>query len=410
MSDSFDRSRTIYPPATSLIDVIGHAVPLSAPVNPSSLRIVDPGYAGVLDVVDLGGPRIRHSVGNTPEPVESVLFELCDLLAQCSWHGFEIDIAQGPTALDLTWRVPTGVQLGLGLFHIDDLSWARFGDGTRYTAPLHTIEIVRAPANGSVSVLGDVSFRYWPTEGFEGVDSFEYRACDATSLCDNATITLLVGDETVLPPTPTPTLTPSPTPTPTQGPPPGVEGCTIWGTSGDDTLTGTDGDDVICGLGGNDTIFGGAGDDLLLGGSGDDELLGQAGSDKLRGGKGADILRGGSGRDRIWGNSGPDGLWGNKGRDLLYGGSGDDRIRGGLGADRASGASGKDRIWGGAGSDLLYGKKGKDRLKGGGGADRLWGGSGRDVLVGGARFDRLNGGAGFDVCAAPDMRLKCESA
>jgi hypothetical protein len=67
-------------------------------------------------------------------------------------------------------------------------------------------------------------------------------------------------------------------------------GCTMWGTPGNDLLVGSPGRDVICGLGGNDHIYGGEGDDVLYGGPGNDTIVGGPGADLLDAGPGDDIV------------------------------------------------------------------------------------------------------------------------
>ena len=156
-------------------------------------------------------------------------------------------------------------------------------------------------------------------------------------------------------------------------PEPRDDGCTIWGTEGDDILTGTPGDDVICGLGGNDTIRGGQGNDVIRGGAGDDILIGGAGND---------TLRGGSGNDRLIGKAGNDMLFGEVGDDTLRGNAGDDMLRGGPGSDMLYGGSGDDMLYGGSGDDVLRGEAGDDMLVGGKGKDTLRGGSGNNTLRG----------------------------
>jgi WD40-like Beta Propeller Repeat/RTX calcium-binding nonapeptide repeat (4 copies)/F5/8 type C domain len=68
------------------------------------------------------------------------------------------------------------------------------------------------------------------------------------------------------------------------------EGCTIWGTPGNDLLVGSPGHDVICGLDGNDHIVGGEGDDVLFGGPGNDTIVGGPGQDLIVAGQGDDIV------------------------------------------------------------------------------------------------------------------------
>lgn len=99
---------------------------------------------------------------------------------------------------------------------------------------------------------------------------------------------------------------------------PNGAGCTIIGTSGDDTIEGTAGDDVICGYTGNDTIYGRGGND---------EIQGRAGADKLYGGPGNDKLYGNGGNDELYGGDGDDLLVGGPGNDLLNGGPGNNDLR-----------------------------------------------------------------------------------
>lgn len=134
---------------------------------------------------------------------------------------------------------------------------------------------------------------------------------------------------------------------------PGVRGCTITGTSGDDVLAGTEEDDVICGLSGNDRIFGGDGNDVLYGDAGDDALIA---------GEGNDRLDGGAGNDR---------LYGEEGNDVGLGGTGNDRVVGDEGNDTLTGGAGRDVLNGADGNDRLYARdKARDVVKGGPGNDR----------------------------------------
>ncbi|NOG48609.1 MAG: tandem-95 repeat protein [Chloroflexi bacterium] len=61
-------------------------------------------------------------------------------------------------------------------------------DGDTMTAVL-----VVGPTNGTLTLNGDGSFIYTPNAGFNGSDSFTYRASDGTLLSNIATVTLNVG-------------------------------------------------------------------------------------------------------------------------------------------------------------------------------------------------------------------------
>jgi Ca2+-binding RTX toxin-like protein len=88
------------------------------------------------------------------------------------------------------------------------------------------------------------------------------------------------------------------------------EALTVYGGSGDDTITTGDGNDTIYAGAGNDTIHSGAGDDNVFGGSGDDFV---------NGGRGTDTASLGSGRDSFEWNPG-------EGSDVIDGGSGTDTL------------------------------------------------------------------------------------
>lgn len=171
----------------------------------------------------------------------------------------------------------------------------------------------------------------------------------------------------------------------------GIERFTIYGGSGDDSISGWSLDDTLTGGGGRDGLNGFGGDDQLDGGAGDDRLFGAEGDDDLDGGSGADALVGGAGDDHLYGGSGDDRLYGGSGRDVIYGGLNDDLIRGG---------SGDDSLTGDDGADVIYGDAGDDTLDG---VEDYWGNSGvaSDTLLGGAGDDVVKAGAG-DVADGGD--------
>jgi Ca2+-binding RTX toxin-like protein len=90
-----------------------------------------------------------------------------------------------------------------------------------------------------------------------------------------------------------------------------VRCATVFGGSGNDTLTGD---------GTANTLRGGPGNDTLIGGSGNDALFGEAGGDDLYGGPGSDTLTGGGGT-------------GTDAADHLFGGDDNDILEGDTGAD-----------------------------------------------------------------------------
>jgi Ca2+-binding RTX toxin-like protein len=195
-----------------------------------------------------------------------------------------------------------------------------------------TAQLVSGPSSGVLVLNPNGSFSYTPGVNTVGTVTFTYRAADATSVSNIATVTITVTA--------------------------GCDGraATKVGTSGSDELQGTSGNDVILGLGGNDEINAGSGNDIVCGGSGNDTVEAGSGNDRVFGETGADNVRGGSGDDFIDGGADNDVLDGGGDRDRLLGGAGVDRLTGGGDPDVLDGgADTPDRCDGEGGSDSTTG-------------------------------------------------------
>jgi uncharacterized delta-60 repeat protein len=216
----------------------------------------------------------------------------------------------------------------------------------------------------------------------------------------------------------------------------------LYGGSGNDTLTGGTGNDIISGGAGRNRVFGGRGDDLLAGGDDASEIHGGPGDDRLAGGPADDRFFGDAGNDQMlhfdW-----DDAWSDEalslvpfssgvsdGNDTFAGGPGKDtvsyrwrsedltlRIDGkprsgragerdtiGLDVENLVGGEGADLIIGSSANNVLqgdvYGYGKSDTIFGLGGDDTIlirrgeaYGGDGNDRLTGDGK---LHGGAGND--------------
>jgi Ca2+-binding RTX toxin-like protein len=224
--------------------------------------------------------------------------------------------------------------------------------------PLSAV-LVTGPANGTLTLFPNGSFKYTPNANFSGTDSFVYRASDGQAQSDETTVTIDVtaADDGPAPVAISGRLTQGQTLTATLGSDPDgagtaptfqwlrngvaidgaigatytltaadvgstisveasyidgqgfdsvatgvastIVGAIINGTNAANTLSGTAGADLINALGGNDTVNGGAGDDIIIGGAGADILNGGDGNDTITGGAGNDRIDGGAGNDTI---------------------------------------------------------------------------------------------------------------
>ncbi len=185
----------------------------------------------------------------------------------------------------------------------------------------------------------------------------------------------------------------------------GIERAKLFGTTGNDNLSSY--------FSGQVTVYGGTGNDTLTGDGGTCELRGEAGHD---------VLRGGGGNEGLFGDEGNDLLIPKEGNDVVDGGFGNDTVVAtgdvdftlsdslltGLGNDRltsienaslwawqrdhridASAFSGSTSLSGGAGNDVILGGMGNDLIDGGAGGDDLTANGGNDTLRGGEGFDVL---------------------
>ena len=199
-----------------------------------------------------------------------------------------------------------------------------------------------------------------------------------------------------------------------------IEILTVFGGSGDDTLTTSESRGWLEGEAGDDTLTGLAGDDILDGGAGNDILDGGDGYDWVRFSywlatsdltlDTTDTTRWKQNSNGTWSSGtgagyeyqrfvadGETDYFKNMEGFGIFAGSGDDVLTGGDGGNTFYGEAGDDTLIGGAGYDTLDGEVGNDILDGGAGNDRLSGGAGNDRFSGGSGVNRLEGGAGDDI-------------
>jgi len=177
------------------------------------------------------------------------------------------------------------------------------------------------------------------------------------------------------------------------------------------TIDGGNGVDTIIGSLGYDTIVGGAGNDILSGGELSDVFLlsSTSGNDTIDGGADYDFIRATSADTKIvWGFTGIEAISGGgfanvkivgtNAADIMdftsYTLTGIAAIDGGKGNDTITGTGNADTIVGNAGDDTLSGAGGNDIFQFGGasGSDTIDGGAGHDVIAATAAKSTLNWG------------------
>jgi len=176
---------------------------------------------------------------------------------------------------------------------------------------------------------------------------------------------------------------------------------TVTGASGADRLFGQAGNDTLIGRGGNDVLFGGGDNDTLTGGVADDQVFGQAGNDRMiwNPGDDTDLNEGGAGTDTVEVNGG-------NGAEQFTTTANGSRVR----FDRVTPApfsldigTAETLVVNANGGDDRYSATGnlaaliKTTVDGGAGNDALLGGNGADTLLGGDGTDFVDGNQGDDT-------------
>gem|GEM_PF-4751362 len=192
---------------------------------------------------------------------------------------------------------------------------------------------------------------------------------------------------------------------------------------GNDTVYSNGGNDLINNLGDSDYIDAGSGDDsinsgsrgaikpcTIYGGSGNESITARGGG-KAYGGSGNDGISAARGLGAFpvdtsisleaHGQSGNDTLTGSDGKDKLYGGEGDDWLRGGMSPDKLFGGAGNDKLSGNGGADMLLGDIGNDTLFGNTGDDKLYSND--------QEADTVDGGDGNDLYDSDQLDLLTNS-
>jgi Ca2+-binding RTX toxin-like protein len=151
------------------------------------------------------------------------------------------------------------------------------------------------------------------------------------------------------------------------------------------------------------TVFGGSGNDSITGSIYNDELHGGAGNDTIEGLAGADTLDGGSGNNTLSYEHSPAGVNVSL---LAHSASGGDaagdvftnfqNITGSQYSDVLMGDNEANVLIGLGGNDYLIGLAGNDTLVGGTGNDTMEGGAGDDTLIVGGGANIVDGGPGND--------------
>ncbi len=149
---------------------------------------------GTVTIVTTNGVQ---SIVYVPDPnfsgVDHFVYTVCTEDGMCTEATVVIgvrEVQDAPVAKDDTVPTPKDTPVTIEVAGNDTDP-----DGDTLSKP----EIVTQPESGTVTVDDDGNIVFTPDEGTEGDVTFTYKVCDESGACDEATVTIKVGDDNKLP-------------------------------------------------------------------------------------------------------------------------------------------------------------------------------------------------------------------
>jgi putative nucleotidyltransferase with HDIG domain len=145
--------------------------------------------------VTLDGPGTASTNGTTVtyvSPIDftgnvAVRYQACDPAGACSPATLTITVNPGPRPPKAANDTATANQKGRATIKV--LANDSDPDGDLDAT---TVTVVDSPAHGTTAIQNSGHIQYQANSGFSGTDSFTYRVCDRSGLCDTATVTVSV--------------------------------------------------------------------------------------------------------------------------------------------------------------------------------------------------------------------------
>ena len=155
------------------------------------LTITEPeGDATTIEVIgganngtaSISGNCVNYSPTGSFAGTDNVVLRICDVLGACTTVTINYTVTDVLAANDDSFNIEDNNSLTANFTENDN--FANLND--------LTLNIVTAPANGSVTLNGNFTFTYTPNTDFVGNDSFVYEICLPNVGCEQATVTIEV--------------------------------------------------------------------------------------------------------------------------------------------------------------------------------------------------------------------------
>ena len=166
-----------------VIGVLGNDSDVDGDLDAGSVSIVElPSFGSVQVQSDAA---LLYSPAGDAHGTDSFVYEVCDVTGLCDTASVTVEVRpvnDAPVAAGDEISTPEDMAAVVEVLANDvDV------DGDTLS-----VEIMDAPAEGSVEVLGDGTVRYTPGPDFNGSDEFSYQVCDVPGQCDDASVSVIV--------------------------------------------------------------------------------------------------------------------------------------------------------------------------------------------------------------------------
>jgi hypothetical protein len=171
------------------IDVLANDTDPDNNIDPSTLEVIEGGPASGTAKVKTSDWTITYTPAQDyAGPPVVFAYRICDLTMACGTGEVTVTvnpIADPPKAGNdsASTNEDTPVQIDVLANDIDPENDIVAG----------ALKVISNPSDGSAKVLGNDNVEYTPDLDFNGSDDFTYQICDATALCDIATVTVTVN-------------------------------------------------------------------------------------------------------------------------------------------------------------------------------------------------------------------------
>jgi gliding motility-associated-like protein len=170
------------------IDILSNDTDCNDALDPTTVTVTSDPQNGTVEIDPVTGEAV-YSPNEDYVGTDVFTYEVCNTDGLCDQADVTISITEvlnPPFARNdiNTTHINTPVDGDVSTNDIDP-------DGDVLTV---NPEPVEGPVNGTVELNADGTYIYTPNEEFTGKNEFVYEICDASGLCDNATVTISVFD------------------------------------------------------------------------------------------------------------------------------------------------------------------------------------------------------------------------